>query len=130
MTYYVTFGEDNFSKSVMNTRPEEDLGDEIFEIDDSLVGKQIVRVDGIIREATDEEINARLLKLRINSEKIQMRFRRDIALDESDKLVTIDRWEKYTDDQKSKIVAYRQALRDLPSAEGFPLDVQLPELKL
>lgn len=45
-----------------------------------------------------------------------LRDQRDTLLAASDVLVLIDRWEGYSDSQRSALSAYRQTLRDLPAA--------------
>lgn len=55
------------------------------------------------------------------------RSRRDVLLKESDLLMLVDRWEKFSQDEQNYIKQYRQLLRDLPGQEGFPFDVTFPE---
>ncbi len=62
---------------------------------------------------------------------------RNKLLEESDKEVAFDRiglntenitsfFKNFSDFLKSDLVKYRQALRDLPTQEGFPFDVEFP----
>lgn len=131
MTYYTAFGPDGFSTGLMNTRPETPEGEtplEIFEVDDSLANDiLILDAEGVIRAATEDELKARIDALQLSSRSAQTRHERDLLLADSDKLVGADRWSGYTTTVKGKISAYRQALRDLPSQEGFPDNVTWPE---
>ena len=54
---------------------------------------------------------------------VGVRFRRDIALKNSDWALASD--SPLTNEQKTEATTYRQALRDLPEQEGFP-DVEFP----
>lgn len=51
--------------------------------------------------------------------KQQIREKRDLLLNESDKAVTVDRWEGYSDETKQIIAGYRQALRDVTNQDPF-----------
>lgn len=51
--------------------------------------------------------------------KEQVRDKRDLLLNESDKAVTVDRWEGYSDETKQIIAGYRQALRDVTNQDPF-----------
>ena len=53
-------------------------------------------------------------------DKEEIKYRRDVYLQRSDIYVLIDRWETYTNEQKAALITFRQALRDLPSQNGFP----------
>jgi hypothetical protein len=55
------------------------------------------------------------------------RAQRDKLLAESDVMVLPDRWAAMTTEQQSAWAAYRQALRDIPQQEGFPLTVDWPD---
>jgi len=83
----------------------------------------------ITRDKTEEEIFLERQK----QENIQwqiIREKRNNLLKDSDILVLIDNWEKYTDIQKEKIKTYRQELRDLPSNILDPFIVTFPLLEL
>lgn len=129
MKYYVTFDTEGYMVSMSNSVPaQENL--EFFEIDEDLSRKNIILDNGVVREATEEEINIREQKLYVNGYALHVRNQRDLLLADSDKFVGADRWAKYTTTQKGNITAYRQALRDLPLQKGFPEQVVFPELKL
>lgn len=57
---------------------------------------------------------------------LSIRKERDILLVESDKKVFSDLWEKMSEVEKEQIANYRQALRDVPEQENFPLSVEWP----
>lgn len=61
--------------------------------------------------------------------KTVLRKKRNALLDASDKAVTIDRWEGYTQATKDEIVAYRQALRDLTSIDN-PFEPEWPAIPI
>jgi uncharacterized protein YqiB (DUF1249 family) len=60
----------------------------------------------VVLDKTDAEIKSDKL--------IKVRLYRDELLNESDSYVTIDRWEDYSDAQKTAYRQYRQSLRDIP----------------
>jgi hypothetical protein len=83
----------------------------------------------ITRDETEEEIFSERQK----QENIQWQIikeNRNNLLKDSDILVLIDNWEKYTDIQKQKIKTYRQELRDLPSNIVNPFIITFPLLEL
>lgn len=51
----------------------------------------------------------------------EIRHRRNVYLETSDKHVLADRWDSYTAEQKQIWRDYRQALRDMPSQPGWPI---------
>lgn len=53
---------------------------------------------------------------------------RDMLLAESDLLMITDRYSLYTEEQQQELLAYRQTLRDIPTAFENPEDVVFPEL--
>lgn len=130
MTYYTSFDSDGFWNGSTNLRPEEIEGVEIFEIDDELGQKPLFKDEnGNIREATQEELESRIIKLQEKNLPAEIRMKRDSLLYESDVLVMIDRWEQYTTEKKTSITNYRKALRDLPLQEGFPTNVFWPTIQ-
>jgi hypothetical protein len=81
----------------------------------------------ITREKTQEEIL--LEKEKQNYYKWQeIRELRNSLLDETDKLVMIDRWEILSEEEKQKIKNYRKQLRDLPSKSSDPFLIEFPQL--
>ena len=56
----------------------------------------------------------------------QIRLERDQLLQDSDKKVIVDIWEKYSPIEKEQISNYRQSLRDLTDQENFPISVEWP----
>jgi lipopolysaccharide export LptBFGC system permease protein LptF len=81
----------------------------------------------ITRDKTEAEIFAE--KQKQNYYKWQeIREQRNKLLDQSDKLVMIDRWEYLADEEKTKITTYRKLLRDLPSQYTDPFSVVFPIL--
>ena len=107
--------------------PEDNIADWVV-IDDSLINSSRIIRDslGAIRAATEEEIAEELAELKVISTARKLKFQRDQALATSDSLVTPDRWASFTTAQKDTITTYRQALRDLPTLPGFPLETSLP----
>lgn len=55
-----------------------------------------------------------------------VRLERDRLLQDSDKKVFVDIWEKLSDIEKEQISNYRQKLRDIPEQENFPVSVEWP----
>ena len=70
-----------------------------------------------IPEKTPEEVKAEA--------SAQVRAQRDALLAVSDHLVMPDY--PLTDEQREAVKAYRQALRDVPQQDGFPLEVVWPK---
>lgn len=58
------------------------------------------------------------------------RHRRNVLLENTDSLVLVDRWESYDDIKKENIRTYRQLLRDVPSQENFPYNIDWPVLNI
>lgn len=79
-------------------------------------------VDGQPVERTEEEIAADRVPLRASAARAQR-----------DKLLAATDWTQTLDapidaDTREAMRTYRQALRDVPQQDGFPTDVQWPEL--
>lgn len=83
------------------------------------VGSDIKKVDGEILLVTDEERAARDLAVLNADAAIQNRFSRDRILADSDWVVTkaVESGEAVSADWAT----YRQALRDLPESDAWPL---------
>ena len=58
----------------------------------------------------------------------EIRQKRNQLLDESDKLIVIDRWENLSLPERQKLATYRQLLRDLPSQNSNPTLIEFPVL--
>jgi len=59
----------------------------------------------------------------------QMRTQRDALLAQLDAIVNNPlRWAEYTAEQQAALAAYRQALLDVPQQEGFPSEIDWPEM--
>ena len=56
-----------------------------------------------------------------------IREKRDELLKETDWVMTLD--SPISPENQEKYRIYRQELRDIPQQEGFPFDVQFPELR-
>jgi hypothetical protein len=65
-------------------------------------------------------------KLDIDIATKQEKQRREELLVESDIAMLPDNYAKLSDEKKIEWATYRQALRDLPTQEGFPWDVKFP----
>ncbi len=126
---YVKF-LNNKSVSQVGFLTENDDQNEWLTCDDSLSGKRLILEEDTIRAMTDEEISDELAELAIPAAANRGRRKRDLLLLESDKLVLPDLWESYLQDKKTAVSEYRQALRDLPLQEGFPLEIVWPELSI
>ena len=61
----------------------------------------------------------------VSSEEV-VRLKRDRLLEDSDKLLLFDRWNKLNEEQQQAILDYREALRDIPLQEGFPENINWP----
>lgn len=57
-----------------------------------------------------------------------LRQQRNELLTESDKLITIDKWERMSIEDKQKLIEYRQNLRDLPAQYIDPTLIIFPAL--
>jgi hypothetical protein len=75
----------------------------------------------IVRDATQEE-----LKIRIDNQSEGQRFLRNKKLLLSDFFDLSD--SPLSETKKEEYKVYRQALRDITSQEGFPFNIQWPEL--
>lgn len=125
---YAKFDNNNRAVHVVGFLTEDEDPSNWVEVDDALMSaKQIVRDNGVIRAATDEEFEAFVEESRLTGLTVSARFKRDQLLAESDILVAPDRWEFYTAEQQAALSAYRQALRDMPEQPGFPADAVFPE---
>lgn len=85
-----------------------------------------ITIQGVIKQLTEGEY----LSLRANEHDltaINVRRERDYRLRAHIDTVNPIRWEILTEDEKIAIKAYRQALLDVPSQEGFPWDINWPE---
>jgi len=54
------------------------------------------------------------------------RAQRNVLLAQSDSQVLPDRWSAMTTEQQTAWAAYRQALRDIPQQDGFPITIVWP----
>ena len=81
----------------------------------------------ITRDKTEEELNQEKNKQHYYAWQ-RVREQRNNLLNESDKLITIDRWEKLSCEEKDRISEYRQALRDLPLRDSDPNNIIFPSL--
>ena len=80
--------------------------------------------DGTLKKFVEIEVeDIDTSEIELEQTTVGVRFRRDIALKNSDWALASD--SPLTDEQKTEATTYRQALRDLPEQEGFP-DVELP----
>ena len=122
---YVKFDQDNKSCEMTYTKTEVDG---YVELDDSFMGKRLIKVKGKVREFTEDEIQKEFDDFVKKNAEIVNRLKRDNLLKEADNLTQMDVWEKYTQKQKDEVSEYKQALRDLPLQKGFPIDVTFPEL--
>ena len=81
---------------------------QIFNLLDEPVLKDNIVYTGEVLNKTDEVIKSDKL--------IKIKQYRNELLNESDSYVTIDRWEAYSDAQKTAWRQYRQSLRDIPQS--------------
>lgn len=123
---YVKFNDQGKSIEITNTLPEDATG--YYPVPAAITGPLLKLSGGVVVEITAEEMAADIEAARILGLANSVKQRRNKLLDEADKLTQADRWAGYTDAQKASIAAYKQALRDLPEQEGFPLTVVFPEL--
>jgi hypothetical protein len=134
--YYASFGEDGFPVIVTHEIPEFQTGEEVVEftkVDKSLsrdlMDRKVIRdQSGIIRLATDEEISERAERIQFNFRSRVVRQIRNQKLEESDRLMLVDRWNSYTEAKRESITEYRQLLRDITLQPSFPNSVTWPEL--
>ena len=81
----------------------------------------------VTRDKTEEELNEDIEKQNYYAWQ-RIREQRNRLLSASDSLVTIDRWEKLSDEKKQTIAEYRQALRDIPAQNSDPNLITFPVL--
>lgn len=75
-----------------------------------------------------EWINSEWTAIPKTSEELaeEARLQRDLLLVDSDKNVLPDRWASMSSEQQTAWSQYRQALRDLPNQNNFPLEINWP----
>lgn len=118
---------DNTGRSVEITNyVDPDRVDEYVPVPDGISGPVLFLDDGVVREATPEELAVMDARAAVEVMASEARVRRNRLLMASDVLVLADRWASYTDEQRSEIGAYRAALRDIPEQESFPDDIVWP----
>ena len=91
---------------------------QIFKLLDEPVLKDNIVYTGEVLNKTDEVIKSGKL--------IKVKQDRNELLNESDSYVTIDRWEAYSDEQKTAWRQYRQSLRDIPQNANNPDNITWP----
>ena len=91
---------------------------QIFNLLDVPVLKDNIVYTVEVLDKTDAEIKSDKL--------IKVRVCRNNLLNESDSYVTIDRWETYSDEQKTAWRQYRQSLRDIPQNANNPDNITWP----
>jgi len=91
---------------------------QIFNLLDEPVLKDNIVYTCIVLDKTDAEIKSDKL--------IKIKQYRNELLNESDGYVTIDRWEAYSDEQKTAWRQYRQSLRDIPQNVNNPDNITWP----
>ena len=91
---------------------------QIFNLLDEPVLKDNIVYTCIVLDKTDAEIKSDKL--------IKIKQYRNELLNESDSYVTIDRWEAYSDEQKTEWRQYRQSLRDIPQIVNNPDNITWP----
>tara|TARA_Y100000310_G_C20509974_1_gene728342 strand:+ start:548 stop:994 length:447 start_codon:yes stop_codon:yes gene_type:complete len=97
--YEDAFYVDNDACDVNGQRPDRNCH---HWIGDPVAKTVTLDVDGLMAEIGKMEMRT-------------LRYDRNRALQDSDKLVNSDQWAVMTEDMKAKWTEYRQALRDLPS---------------
>lgn len=75
-------------------------------------------VDGVLVDITEDELTSFRYEVRIRDEDI--RNKRDVLLAETDWWANSDRTMTQAE------IDYRQALRDVPQQEGFPVNITWP----
>lgn len=97
--YEDAFYVDNDACDINGQRPDRNCH---HWIGDPVAKTVTLDVDGLMAEIGKMEMRT-------------LRYDRNRALQDSDKLVNSDQWAVMTEDMKAKWTEYRQALRDLPS---------------
>lgn len=124
---YVKLDANNRVAVAVGILPDGEQSSDWISCDDSLMGAgRLISDNGVIRAATQAEIDEELTQLRTNAASNAARFKRDQLLTEADKFTQLDRWEGFTSAQKAAITTYKQALRDITNQPGFPLDITWP----
>ncbi len=88
--------------------------------------RQINDADGNLQAITIEAIPQPTAEELLERKAQEVRSQRDYLLTKTDYLVSGDY--PLSDQDLTKVKAYRQALRDVPEQEGFPEDVVWPEM--
>lgn len=57
----------------------------------------------------------------------EIKHRRNVYLEKSDIYVLPDRWDTYTNEERSAWSTYRQALRDIPQQSEYPSIISWPQ---
>lgn len=118
---------DNTGRSVEITNyVEPGREEEYVAVPDDVSGAVLFLEDGVVREATPEELAAMDAQAAVEVAASMARMRRNKLLHESDVLVVADRWAAYTAAQRTAIGNYRAALRDIPAQASFPNDIAWP----
>jgi hypothetical protein len=124
---YVKLDANNRVAVAVGILPDGEQSSDWISCDDSLMGAgRLISDNGVIRVATQAEVDQELTQLRTNAAGNAARFKRDRLLTEADKFTQLDRWENFTTAQKTAITTYKQALRDITNQSGFPLDIAWP----
>lgn len=89
------------------------------------IDTNIITGEVTVREWTELEIQARRARMEPLAWE-GLRNQRNALLVDSDNYVRADRWDGYTDEQKTAWATYRQALRDLPQNTQDPFSPVWP----
>jgi hypothetical protein len=127
---YVKFGAigTNYANVAIATCNMVPVGDDPTtwtELTDNFIGKDIILDNGVPRALTDAEVLDKEATLQTEAMARMIRVKRDNLLAEADKLSQADRWESYSNETKTAVTNYKQALRDITKVSGFP--TLLPE---
>jgi hypothetical protein len=101
--------------------PEYDKSSKKLEFVRALSGKKVVGKYNVVDLSNAEKLAAK------EARKIDVRYHRDNTLNSTDYLMTSDLFNSFSAADQEKIVAYRQALRDLTSQEN-PFEITWPVL--
>jgi len=102
---------------------------EVFVENQITITENEVKYMAVNRSRTEEEIK-NISDQNFKSLWITFRQQRDTLLKSTDMYMLFDNWSKLSRDAQEKLTAYRQNLRDLPSAITDPTDFTFPIFKI
>lgn len=107
--------------------PTDEAGDYTQVADDSLFGKRLLKLKNKVREFTQAEYAAEAAEMDTKQKAVVIDNMARELLKQSSSLVEPDVYEAYTEDQKTAVKQYRDALRDISKQDKYPEHVDFPD---